>query len=100
MAKDYTSVRSMRNPSMSSYGSKVKGSSKMGGGGYGYGQKSDRYAGMPTMKKGEKEVLKDGTQSSYVYPLETDTEKYDLGRMRYDNIGMKGYARQAFEYDY
>lgn len=94
MAEDYTKVRSARNPSMSSYGSKVKNS-------YGdYGQKSDRYAGMPTMKKTEREVLKDGTHSPYVYPIETDTEKYDLGRMRYDSIGMKGYSRQAFEYDY
>jgi len=96
MAKDYTRVRSASSPSMSSYGSKVNGSSKMA-----YSDKSSgRYASMPKMKRSEREVLKDGTQSPYVYPIETDTEKYDLGRMRYDSVGMKGYSRAAFEYDY
>ena len=59
--------------------------------------KSDRYASMP---KGEMKELKDGTHSPFLYAIATDTQKYDLGRMRYDSIGMKGYSRQAFRYDY
>ncbi len=98
MAEDYTKTRSSRNPSMSSYGGKPKRSSKMGYNNYSdYGKKSDRYAGMP---KGEMKELKDGTHSPYLYAITTETQKDDLGRMRYDSVGMKGYARQAFAYDY
>ena len=54
----------------------------------------------PKMGKGESGMLKDNKQASSVYPIETDTEKSDLGRMRYHSVGDKGYARQAFDYDY
>lgn len=65
--------------------------------GSGADKRSDRYAKMP---KGEMKELKDGTQANYVYGINTEAEKYDLGRLRYDTVGMKGYPRQAFEYDY
>lgn len=52
---------------------------------------------MPKMEKGK---LKDGRQAGEVYPIPTDSEKADLGRMRYHSVGNKGYPRQAFEYDY
>ena len=57
----------------------------------------DRYAKMP---KGEMRMLKDGKQAPTVYGIETDSEKYDMDRVRYDSVGTKGYPRQAFEYDY
>jgi hypothetical protein len=49
---------------------------------------------------GEKRMLKDNTQAGFVYGINTETEKYDMGRVRYDSVGMKGYAPQAFDYDY
>lgn len=54
----------------------------------------------PQMPRSEGKKLADNTQSPNVYPIETSTEKYDLDRMRYHSVGTKGYARQAFEYDY
>jgi hypothetical protein len=44
--------------------------------------------------------LKDNAQASSVYPIATMTEDSDMGRMRYHPVGDKGYARQAFDYDY
>lgn len=52
------------------------------------------------MPKVERSKLKDGAQASEVFDIPTDTEKSDLGRMRYHSVGTKGYARQAFQYDY
>ena len=93
MAEDYMKVRSVESPGRNS-----RGSSKMGYGGYEpYGWNTDKYQRMP---KGEIKALKDNTQASSVYDIRTDTEKYDLGRMRYDSVGMKGYSKQAFDYDY
>lgn len=90
MAEDYTKVRS---------GQRMKRGSKMGYSSYkDYGSGNDRYA--KKMGRGEMKALKDGTQASHVYDIATDTEKEDLGRVRYDYVGMKGYSRQAFEYDY
>lgn len=63
----------------------------------GSGKEEDRYSKMP---KGELMKLKDNTQAPSVYGIETDSEKYDLDRVRYDSVGTKGYPRQAFEYDY
>ena len=74
MAKDYTAVK-----------------------GYGKMEK-DRYS--KKMGRSERGMLKDGTQASGVYSIPTDTEKSDLGRMRYHSVGDKGYSRQAFDYDY
>ena len=73
MAEDYTDVRMAR-------------------------KREDRYAS--NLSKGEKEMLKDGKQAPSVYGIETDSEKYDMDRIRYDSVGMKGYPKQAFDYDY
>lgn len=54
----------------------------------------------PKMPKSEMKVLKDGTQASEVYDINTDSEKSDLDKMRYHSVGNKGYPRQAFNYDY
>jgi hypothetical protein len=59
-------------------------------------KEKDRYS----MGKGERSMLKDNAQASSVYPIATMTEDSDMGRMRYHPVGDKGYARQAFDYDY
>lgn len=56
-----------------------------------------RYASPP---KGSAPKLKDGTQDGSVYGIPTNSEKYDMGRMKYDSVGSKGYPKQAFDYDY
>ena len=71
---------------------KVRNARSMGG-----EKRNHRYASMP---RGELKELKDGTHSPYVYDIPTDTQKYDLGRMRYDSVGSKGYSKEAFRYDY
>ena len=98
MAEDYTKSRSVANPHMGYKGMGGRGSSKKGYGGMQpYGYNRDMYQRMP---KGEIKELKDNTHSPYLYEIKTDTQKYDLDRMRYDSVGMKGYSRKAFEYDY
>lgn len=57
----------------------------------------DRYAKMPER---ERDSLKDGKQAPEVFGIDTDSEKYDMDRVRYDSVGTKGYPRQAFDYDY
>lgn len=57
---------------------------------------SDKYS----MKGQEKKKLADNTQSDYVYPIATATQQEDMGRLRYNSVGDKGYSRQAFDYDY
>lgn len=57
----------------------------------------DRYA---QMGERERDSLKDGKQSPEVFKIDTDSEKYDMDRVRYDSVGTKGYPRQAFDYDY
>ncbi len=90
MAEDYTKVRS---------GKRMKRGSKVGSSSYkDYGKRDDRYA--KSVSRGEMKELKDGTQAGHVYDIPTDTEKADMGRIRYDSVGMKGYSRQAFDYDY
>lgn len=59
-----------------------------------------RREGNSKMSKKEMSSLKDNKQDGEVYSIPTDTEKYDLGRMRYHSVGTKGYPKQAFEYDY
>lgn len=81
------------------YEKKMKRGNKMGYDSYKDSDKrDDRYA--KSMSKGEMKELKDGTHSPFVYPIPTDSEKYDMDRVRYDSVGMKGYSRQAFDYDY
>lgn len=57
----------------------------------------DRYASPP---KGSAPKLKDGTQDGGVYGINTESEKYDIGKIRYHSVGSKGYPSQAFDYDY
>lgn len=33
-----------------------------------------------------------------VYPINTMAEQYDMGKIRYDSVGTKGYPAQAFDY--
>ena len=44
--------------------------------------------------------LKDGTQASEVKKMSTDTEKYDMGRIRPYSSGSKGYPAEAWNYKY
>jgi len=44
--------------------------------------------------------LKDGTQASEVKMVPTDSEKYDMGRVREYSCGSKGYPAEAWKYDY
>jgi len=96
MAENYTKIRSVENPAHMEYGERL-GRTSMMKGKKPYGWDNDSYQRMPM---GNVKELKDSTQSPYVYDIPTDTEKYDMGRMKYDSIGMKGYARQAYDYDY
>lgn len=41
--------------------------------------------------------LKDNTHASKVYGIPTDSEKYDMGRMRYFSSGTRGYPAQAIQ---
>lgn len=96
MAGMYTKTRSVESPHHMEYGERSGRSSAMKGK-KPYGWDNDSYQRMPM---GSIKELKDGTHSTYVSDIQTDTEKYDMGRMKYDSIGMKGYARQAYDYDY
>lgn len=44
--------------------------------------------------------LKDGTQASEVKNISTTSEQYDMGRIRYEHVGSKGYPAQAWDYKY
>jgi len=39
--------------------------------------------------------LKDNTQASPVRPIKTDSEKYDMGKIKNYSCGSKGYPSQA-----
>ncbi len=61
---------------------------------------SSRMAPQFKAKMSESELLQDGKQSAHVYPIPTATERYDMGRMRYDNAGLRGYSKKAWDYMY
>lgn len=44
--------------------------------------------------------LKDNTQAGEVKQVPTDSEQYDMGRVRYESVGSKGYPAQAWDYKY
>ena len=44
--------------------------------------------------------LRDGEQAATVKNVPTDSEQYDMGRMRYESVGSKGYPAQAWDYEY
>jgi hypothetical protein len=45
-------------------------------------------------------ALKDGAQAPTVKPINTNAGQYDLGRVKYNSVGSKGYPEQAFAYEY
>lgn len=66
-----------------------------------YKDRRDESRGMRSSKdRGGVFNLKDGEQSGNVKYVSTDSEKYDMGRVRYDSVGTKGYPAEAWKYDY
>lgn len=43
--------------------------------------------------------LKDNTQASPVKGINTDSQKYDMGRCKYNSVGTQGYPSQASQQD-
>ena len=41
--------------------------------------------------------IKDNTQDGVVKNISTNSEKYDMGRCKYDSVGTKGYPSQAIQ---
>ena len=74
-----------------------KGSSKK----QSYSNRRDESRGMRKSKdRGGVFNLKDGEQAGYVKYVSTNSEQYDMGRVRYETVGSKGYPAQAWKYDY
>ena len=44
--------------------------------------------------------LKDNTQASEVKQVSTNSEKYDMGRIKEYSCGSKGYPAEAWNYEY
>ena len=89
--------RSVESPQMD-YENRRKRNSKMGYDGMKpYGWDTDKYQRLP---QSEIKQLRDNTQAPHMFDISTSTQKYDMGRVRYDSIGMKGYGSQAYDYDY
>jgi hypothetical protein len=44
--------------------------------------------------------LKDNTQAGDVKYVSTNSEQYDMGRVRYESVGSKGYPAEAWNYEY
>lgn len=64
----------------------------------GYGQyDNDLYPKKPIVPVAD---LKDGTQASKVYDINTDSEKQDIGRMKYQFQGFRGNPPEAYDYEY
>jgi len=57
--------------------------------------KNERY-----MSKGMKSSGKVMGHDGSVKSIPTNTEQYDMGKIRWDSVGTKGYPRQAFDYQY
>lgn len=66
-----------------------------------YKDRRDESRGMSRGKMGGGVFnLKDNTQASEVKQVSTNSEQYDMGRVRYESVGSKGYPAQAWDYDY
>ena len=66
-----------------------------------YHDRRDESRGMKKSKSyGGMYDLKDGTQASGVRSIPTDSEKYDMGRVKYESVGSKGYPAEAWNYEY
>ena len=66
----------------------------------GYKDRMDESKSMKGKTYGGSFSLKDNTQASGVKPIATNSEQYDMGRLRYESVGSKGYPAQAWDYDY
>ena len=70
-----------------------------------YKDRRDESRGMKDydrMSKGEKGVfgLRDNTHDGEVKKVPTDSEQYDMNRVRYYSVGTKGYPAEAMDYEY
>lgn len=57
--------------------------------------KNERY-----MSKGMKSSGKVMGHDGAVQSINTNSEQYDMSKIRWDSVGTKGYPRQAFDYKY
>jgi hypothetical protein len=70
-----------------------------------YKSRRDEYRGMKRAMKEDKKGggvfnLKDGAQEGDVRMVNTNTEQYDLSRVKKYSCGSKGYPAEAWKYDY
>jgi len=66
-----------------------------------YSDRRDESRGMRKSKdRGGVFNLKDGTQASEVKNVSTNSEQYDMGRIREYSSGSKGYPAEAWNYEY
>ena len=66
-----------------------------------YSDRRDESRGMRKSKdRGGAFNLKDGEQANTVKHVSTNSEKYDMGRIKYETVGSKGYPSQAWDYKY
>lgn len=66
-----------------------------------YKSRRDESRGMRKSKdRGGVFNLKDGTQASDVKYVSTNSEQYDMGRVKYESVGSKGYPAEAWNYEY
>lgn len=66
-----------------------------------YSDRRDESRGMRKSKdRGGVFNLKDGEQASGVKYVSTNSEQYDMGRVRYESVGSKGYPAEAWNYEY
>ena len=66
-----------------------------------YQDRRDESHGMKMSKEyGRMEDLKDGTHSSGLRSIPTNSEKYDMDRVKYESVGSKGYPAEAWNYEY
>ena len=67
----------------------------------GYMDRMDEKIGMRKSKdRGGVFNLKDNTQAGNVKSVSTNSEQYDMGRVRYESVGSKGYPAEAWNYEY
>lgn len=63
-------------------------------------KKARGYGAKEKMKYGNPSKMEVMGHASKVYPVNTDSEKSDLGRMKYYSSGNRGYPPQAIQGDY
>ena len=66
-----------------------------------YKDRRDESRGMRKSKdRGGVFDLRDGEQAPSVKHVPTDSEQYDMDRVRYESVGSKGYPAEAWNYEY